>query len=99
MKHLVDIHVVLATADDMEQWEDEAEHAADQLNMFLHMLYDRVDEATPSTQIEQMIQHIWETWSQDTQLVDIDETDIVDWVDHLIASWEDVSLDSDAPQF
>lgn len=99
MKDLVDIHVVLATADDMEQWEDEAEYAADKLNSFLHILYDKLDDATPVTQIEQMLQHIWEIWSQDTQLVDIDETDIVDWVDQLISSWEDVTLDSDTPHF
>jgi hypothetical protein len=99
MKHLVDIHVVLATAGDMEQWEEQAEDAADKLNHFLHCLYDKADDDIASTQLERMMQHIWETWSQDTQLMDIDDTDIVDWVDQLLASWEDVSLDSDTPHF
>lgn len=89
MKHLVDIHVALATADDMDYWEDQAEEAADKLNSMLHLLYDHADEDIDSASLENMIQYIWENWRQDGHLLDIDEDDLHDWVDQLLATWDD----------
>lgn len=92
MKHLVDIHVVLATPEDMDFWEDQANEATEKLNMILHMLYDSADEDIEPSQLENMLQHIWENWREDSHLLDIDDEDLRDWVDHLLASWDDANI-------
>ncbi|MGS2720150.1 hypothetical protein [Paraglaciecola aestuariivivens] len=89
MKHLVDIHVALATIDDMDFWDEQAEEAADRLNLLLHLLYDRAEEDINSSSLENMIQYIWENWREDAHLLDIDEDDLSDWVDQLLATWDD----------
>ena len=86
---MVDIHVTLATLEDMEFWEDQAEEAADRLNSLLHMLYEKADEDIDSVSLENMIQYIWENWREDSHLLDIDEDDLYDWVDQLLATWDD----------
>ncbi|MDP5031089.1 MAG: hypothetical protein NWQ54_16070 [Paraglaciecola sp.] len=89
MKHFVDIHVALATVEDMDYWEEQAEEATDKLNSMLHLLYDHADEDIDSESLENMIQYIWENWRQDSHLLDIDEDDLHDWVDQLLATWDD----------
>jgi hypothetical protein len=89
MKNTVDIHVVLATVVDMEYWDEQAEDAADRLNCLLHMLYEKAHEDINSTTLENMIQYIWENWREDSHLLDIDEDDLYDWVDQLLATWDD----------
>ncbi|MFT5313387.1 MAG: hypothetical protein ACI8Z9_001877 [Paraglaciecola sp.] len=89
MKNMVDIHVVLATIDDMEYWDERAEEAADRLNSLLHMLYQKAHEDINSSSLENMIQYIWENWREDSHLLDIDEDDLYDWVDQLLATWDD----------
>lgn len=90
MKELIDIQVALATPADMDVFdEEEAELAADMLNQILHMLYDRADEDISPETLENMIQHCWETWCEDQQLIALDEIDLSDWVDQLIATWDD----------
>jgi hypothetical protein len=89
MKHMVDIHVALATRDDMDFWEDRADEATDRFNDLLHMLYDQADDDIKVTDLENMIQYIWENWREDSHLLDIDLVDLYDWVDQLLASWDD----------
>lgn len=89
MKHLVDIHVVLATPEDMDHWEDRAEEAADKLNVILHMTYDGAEEDIEIARLEKILQHIWENWREDSYLLEVDEEDLRDWVDHLLATWDD----------
>jgi hypothetical protein len=89
MKHMIDIQVVLATVEDMDFWEDRADEATDRMNTILHMLYDQADEDIVATSLENMIQYIWENWREDAHLLDIDEDDLYDWVDQLLASWDD----------
>ena len=91
MKHLVDIHVVLATAEDMEFWDELAEEAADKLNIILHMIYDHADEDIKTERLERIFQYIWENWREDSYLLEIDEVDLQDWVDHLLATWDDAN--------
>ena len=52
MKHTIDIQVVLATAEDMDFWDDRASEATDRLNTILHMLYDKAHEDINSTSLE-----------------------------------------------
>jgi hypothetical protein len=89
VKHTIDIQVVLATIYDMDFWEDRASEATDRLNTILHMLYDKSHEDINSTSLENMIQYIWENWREDAHLLDIDEDDLYDWVDQLLATWDD----------
>ncbi|GAC32759.1 hypothetical protein [Paraglaciecola polaris] len=89
MKSSIDIHVTLATLDDMEFWEDNAEEAMDRFNALLHMLYDRADEDIDTVSLENMIQYIWENWRNDSHLLDIDDDDLFDWVDQLLSTWDD----------
>ena len=89
MKSSIDIHVTLATLDDMEFWEDNAEEAMDRFNALLHMLYDRADEDIDTVSLENMIQYIWENWRNDSHLLDIDDDDLFEWVDQLLSTWDD----------
>jgi hypothetical protein len=93
VKELVDIHVALATAEDMDVFDEyEAEEAAEQLNVILHMLYDRVDDDIQVDTLEKMIQHVWENWREDPDLLGIDAQDLSDWVDQLLATWDDAHI-------
>jgi hypothetical protein len=89
MKSSIDIHVTLATLDDMEFWDDNAEEAMDRFNALLHMLYDNADEDIDTVSLENMIQYIWENWRNDSHLLDIDDDDLFDWVDQLLSTWDD----------
>jgi hypothetical protein len=86
---MIDIQVVLATVEDMDFWDDRADEAMDRMNTILHLLYDQADEDINSTSLENMIQYIWENWREDAHLLDIDEDDLYDWVDQLLATWDD----------
>lgn len=92
MKSLIDIHVVLATPEDMDTWDEQADEAAERLNMILHMVYDHADEDIAVQRLENLLQHVWENWREDRHLLDIDEVDLRDWVDHLLATWDDDDL-------
>ena len=89
MKCSIDIHVTLATRDDMDFWEDNAEEATDRFNSLLHQLYDRADEDIDTVSLENMIQYIWENWRNDSHLLDIDDDDLFEWVDQLLSTWDD----------
>lgn len=89
MKNMIDIQVVLATVEDMDFWDNRADEAMDRMNTILHLLYDQADEDINSTSLENMIQYIWENWREDAHLLDIDEDDLYDWVDQLLATWDD----------
>lgn len=89
MKNLIDIHVVLATVDDLDTWEEQAEEATEKLNTILHMLYDRADDDIEVSRLEKLFQHVWENWREDSHLLEIDDLDLLDWVDHLLATWDD----------
>lgn len=98
MKSLIDIQVVLATPEDMDDWEDEAAEAADKLNVILHMVYDLADDDIETSRLENVLQYIWENWREDTYLMEIEETDLHDWVDQLLATWDDAEHDYDNDQ-
>jgi hypothetical protein len=89
VKYMIDIQVVLATVEDMDFWDDRASEATDRMNTILHMLYDHAHEDIKTVSLENMIQYIWENWREDAHLLDIDEDDLYDWVDQLLATWDD----------
>lgn len=91
MKQLIDIHVVLSTPEDLSHWEEQAEEASDKLNDILFRLYEKADEDIAVEQLEAMLQQVWENWLEDKYLLDIDEDDMADWVDHFLATWDDAT--------
>jgi hypothetical protein len=88
MKHFVDIHIVLSTAQDMDDVHDSPDAASEKLNAILHMIYDAADDDIPSQELENMLSFVWEHWHQDKHLSDIEVDDLVDWVDHLFNTWD-----------
>nr|WP_136249494.1 hypothetical protein [Ningiella ruwaisensis] len=84
MKHLVDIHMVLSTPEDMEDYHDDPEAASDSLNMVLHMVYDKADDDMAPDKLEEYLTNTWEYWHQERHLADIEVDDLLDWVDHLL---------------
>ena len=93
MKQNVDIHVALATFADMEDYHDDPDGAAEQLNLILHLMYDRADEDIDTQRLEKLLGLVWETWHQDLHLVDLDEGELLDWVDHQLATWDDADTE------
>jgi hypothetical protein len=91
MKYNVDIHVVLSTYEDMEDNHDDPDEASERLNFVLHAMYDRADEDIETHRLEQLLQHGWESWQQDKHLLEIDDDELLDWVDHALATWDDES--------
>ena len=57
MKHLIDIQVVLATWQDMEDVFEEPDEAAERLNTILHMVYDRAEEDISVERLEGLLSH------------------------------------------
>ena len=95
MKELIDIHTVLSTPEDMEDNHDNPDEASDTLNMILHAIYQSVDDDIGTDTLERMLQKAWEYWHKEQQLTDIDDDDLRDWVDQMLATWDDSDLDSE----
>lgn len=93
MKFLVDIHVVLSTPEDMLDYHSDPEEASDRLNTLLHLVYDKIDEDMPVASIEKCLHYCWENWVNEPQIVEIDDEDLHDWVDHLLTTWDDSLID------
>ncbi|QJR82602.1 hypothetical protein CA267_018520 [Alteromonas pelagimontana] len=89
MKQNVDIHVVLATPADMDDYHEDAHDAADRINFILHAVYDGADEDVETEWLERLLHHTWEIWHQNSNLLDIDDDELLDWVDHTLATWDD----------
>lgn len=89
MKEFVDIHVILATYDDMIDHHDEPNEACEAFNTLLHMVYDALSEDESVEAVEQCLHYCWEHWSQDQQLVDFTDDELHQVVEHILASWQD----------
>lgn len=95
MKELIDIHTVLSTPEDMEDNHDNPDEASDALNMILHTIYQNVNDDINIQTLEAMLQKAWEFWHKEQQLTDIDDDDLRDWVDQMLATWDDSDLEPD----
>lgn len=95
MKELIDIHTVLSTPEDMEDNHDNPDEASDALNMILHTIYQNVNDDINIQTLEAMLQKAWEFWHKEQQLTDIDDDDLRDWVDQMLATWDDSDLELD----
>lgn len=90
MNPLIDVHTVLATPADLEDWHASPDDAAENLNLMLHRVAQLCDEDLSANRFEKICQQVWEHWCNDSQLAEIDEIDLLDWVDQQLASWDDV---------
>ena len=88
MKILVDIHILLSTPEDMDDIHEDPYAASEMLNTALHMVYDNSEEDIKRDELENMLAYTWEHWHQDKHLADIEVDDLVDWVDHLLNTWD-----------
>lgn len=52
MKSSVDIHVVLSTYEDMEDFHDDPDEASERLNFILHAVYDNAEEDIETQQMQ-----------------------------------------------
>ena len=93
MKSSVDIHVVLSTFEDMEDFHDDPDEASERLNFILHAVYDNAEEDIETQRLEQILHYAWESWQQDKHLLEIDDDELLDWVDHTLATWDDANND------
>ena len=93
MKSSVDIHVVLSTFEDMEDFHDDPDEASERLNFILHAVYDSAEEDIETQRLEQILHYAWESWQQDRHLLEIDDDELLDWVDHTLATWDDAVND------
>jgi len=89
MNPFIDVHTVLATPEDLDDWHDDPFEATEKLNVMLHHLADGCVDDDSSKRFDNLCQQVWEHWHKDPHLVDIDESDLTDWVDHQLASWDD----------
>ncbi|WP_137166945.1 hypothetical protein [Salinimonas lutimaris] len=89
MKDNVDIHVVLATINDMDDRFDDPEEASERLNFILHAVYDRAEDDIETGRLEQILHYAWEQWARNDSLLDIEDDELLDWVDHTLATWDD----------
>ncbi|QPG07069.1 hypothetical protein IT774_08205 [Salinimonas marina] len=89
MKDSVDIHVVLATTNDMDERHEDPSEAAERLNFILHAMYDRAAEDIETERLERILHYTWEQWQQNRSLLEIEDDELLDWVDHTLATWDD----------
>jgi len=57
MKSSVDIHVVLSTYEDMEDFHDDPDEASERLNFILHAVYDNAEEDIETQRLEQILHY------------------------------------------
>lgn len=86
MKHFVDIHTLLSTAEDMEDLHEDPYEASEKLNTILHMVFDACEDDIETAKLEKLLEKTWHHWHQDSYLLDIEVDDLLDWVDHLIST-------------
>ena len=88
MKELIDVHVVLATASDFEQWDELAEDVAEKFNVIVHAIFDHIPEDIQLSVFDHLIQDVWETWANDRQLMEIEDDDLVCWAKEFLLGWD-----------
>ena len=88
MKELIDVHVVLATPSDFEQWDEFAGEAAEKFNVIVHAIFDHIPEDIQISAFDQLIQDVWENWANDRQLMEIDDDDLVCWAQEFLLGWD-----------
>jgi hypothetical protein len=73
------------THDDIGDWAGEEEEATQQLNWIMLTIETVLQHAVNSTSMSSFKNQVWNDWSKDTRILDINEHDIADYVGKLVA--------------
>lgn len=87
MKELVELNDFLVLPDELMQWHENAELAADNLNLALHCIFNKADQDVEPEQLEQLLINASQALAADDYLVEFEnEDEIAEWVDLFIFS-------------
>ncbi|NTS76065.1 hypothetical protein HR060_04215 [Catenovulum sp. SM1970] len=85
MKEFVEIHDFLASPSSLSDWHEDAELAADNLNIALHFIYERSDENIDANRLAELLENAFVLLSQNEYLSEFENTDeISDWVEQYL---------------
>ncbi|MBA3987562.1 hypothetical protein [Aliidiomarina maris] len=83
------IHPYLVSVADMEEFEDEAELAADQLNLMLHNAAEQASAQDWSEDhIVELIEELCFIWFREPSLTELDSDEIEDYVSSVVRRME-----------
>lgn len=90
------VHPYLVSLADMEAFEDEAELAADQLNLMLHSAATQAsNKYWNEAQIIELIEELCFIWFREPALTDLDSDEIDDYVFNVVRRMEQQRDDED----
>lgn len=90
------VHPYLVTVADMEAFEDEAELAADQLNLMLHSAATQATAKHWSeAEIIELIEELCFIWFREPSLTDLDSDEMDDYVFNVVRKMEQQRDDED----
>gem|GEM_PF-2276303 len=81
-----DVRPWLVSSSDMELFEEDAEFAADQLNAMLHQAALEFEqlEGWAESEVDQFFLELSEVWIREPGLIEADQSELEDYVTHLI---------------
>lgn len=82
--------------DDIGDWAGEEEQATQQLNWVMLTLETVLKHAVSRTSMSSFKNQVWNDWSKDTRILDINEHDVADYVTRLVAKNSVIFLDEAA---
>lgn len=84
MKEFIVIHDYLVSEAVVGDWDGHEEIAAERINEFYHTLYDLAEEDITSSELEQLLALVWDTWIGQDSLPELESEDIYDWCRHVL---------------
>ncbi|WAJ69291.1 hypothetical protein [Catenovulum adriaticum] len=82
MKELISVHHYLVGADDLADWHENNELAADNYNQVIHTVYQMADDDIETEQLEGLLEQVWHALAADEYLSEFeDESEIMLWVE------------------
>lgn len=81
MKEFIHIQDYLVGPESLEEWHENAELAADNLNHVFHTIYDLADEDIDSDKLNEIIEKAYVLLSQSEDLTDLEIDELSEWVE------------------
>lgn len=89
MKELVSIHEFLVLPDDLSDWHQDSELAADNYNVAIHLLYEQVEDDIETEKLSSLLEQVWYALAADEYLTEFDdENEIMVWVEQFLSQQE-----------
>jgi len=79
MKEFIVIHDYLVAESVVGDWDGQEELATEKLNEIYHTLYDLAEEDIDPSELEPLLNLVWETWIGQDVLPDLETDDIYEW--------------------